>query len=60
MSEGNDCNKLRPHTWCLESFALEYMAEMTTTGGTSDLYAGHEQRFVFMPTDGSWNSYIAE
>jgi len=60
MSEGNNCDKLGPHTWCWESFTLEYMAEMTTTCGTSDLYAGHEHRFVFMPTDSSWDSYITE
>lgn len=42
--------------WRWESFALEYVTEVTTTGGASDLCAGHEVRLVFMPTDGSWNS----
>ena len=59
MSQNGDDNQLRPHTWCWESFALEYMAEMATTGGASDLYARHAQRLVFMSTDGSWNSCIA-
>ena len=39
MSQNGDDNKLRPHTWRLESFALEYMTEMATTGGASDLCA---------------------
>jgi len=41
---------------CRESFSLEYVTEMASTGGTSDFSAGHEQRFVLMSTDGSWDS----
>ena len=60
MSKDGDCNQFGSHTRCLESFPLEYMAEVATTSGASDLYAGHEHRFVLMATDCSWNSYIAE
>jgi len=40
---------------CREPFSLEHMSEMATTGGASDLYAGHGHRFVFMSTDGPRN-----
>jgi hypothetical protein len=32
------------------------MTEVATTVGTSYLYAGHTERFVFVSIDGPWNS----
>lgn len=41
---------------CREPLSLEYMTEVATTGGTSNLYAGRGQGVVFMSTDGSRDS----
>jgi len=41
---------------CREFLPLEYVAEMASAGSTGDLCAGHEQGFVFVSIDGSWDS----
>lgn len=60
MSQGSGGNEFRTHTWCWESFALEYVTKMATTGGTSDLYTRHAESFIFMSTDGSRNGCIVK
>lgn len=41
--------------WRFESFTLEYMTEMTTARGASDLYAGHTIGCIFVSGDGPWD-----